>query len=100
MAKIFVEGLDSVITVEDAPDFEEACAMISGHEDGALIVFPDMAGADCAVLKSRLIMFVQSKEQPKARQYVIPTKESTTAAIKKTRKKRARSTGVQEKDSQ
>ena len=101
MAKLYVEGLTEAITVDDAPDFEEACAMISELKDLDLVVFP-AADSDCAVLKRRLIMFVQSKEklEERIRQYVIPTKATDMVLKKKTRKKRARSTSVQKRDSQ
>jgi len=100
MAKIFVEGLNEAITVEDAPDFEEACAMISELADLDLVSF-SATDSTVAVLKRRLIMFVQGKKKATKRQYILrgPLEEAVTSK-KKTRKKRARSAGIQKRDSQ
>ena len=99
MAKLYLEGLTEAITVDDAPDFEAACVMISELKDLDLVIFP-AADSNAAILKKRIIMFLQTKEKVKPRQYVIPTKLADLELKKKTRKKRARSAGVQKRDSQ
>ena len=77
MAKIFVEGVAEAILVHDAPEFEEAVAMISELPMESMVVFPT-DDSDVAVAKGRLLMFVQVKGKKLARQYVIPSRDITT----------------------
>jgi len=100
MAQIYVAGVSDPIDVTDAPDFEEAAAMISDMPDVALVIFSTL-DEDIAVTKSRLIMFAQKRVTEKKRQYVVPSTNSAelprTSIMpkpKKARKKRAGSKSV------
>ncbi len=115
MAMIYIDGIEKPVPVQDAPEFEEAVAMISALEEGSMVVFPT-AESDIAVAKSRLIMFVQGKAKATRKQFVMPVAETEDkgtplgrgvvppgeyiATKKKKRKKRARSKGVQKENSE
>ena len=105
MAKIFIEGLQDPVAVSDAPDFGEACVQISEHNPGDLIIFPT-ADADIAIVKGKLIMFVQEthRKQGGRKQYVIPAVIDENVPQKKKKRGRrpkdVRPTSVQEKDSE
>jgi len=114
MATIYIDGLKDPITVIDAPDFEEAVAMISDLPLESMVVFPRV-DSDVAVAKGRLIMFLQEKtprsEMPE--QYVVPSvpviggnkpvkkRREMTAANRKARSaKDVRPKSVQKRDSE
>lgn len=111
MAMIYIDGIKDPVTVQDAPDFETAVAMISALEEGSMVVFPTLE-SDISVAKNRLIMFVQGKAKATRKQFVMPTVQGyrqddgeITRELKQAKKgngrrKRARPTGVQEKDSE
>lgn len=111
MAMIYIEGIKDPVTVEDAPEFEEAVAVISNLSIEDMVVFPT-GNSDIAVAKGKLIMFVQGKAKATRKQFVMPTVQGyrqddgeITRELKQAKKgngrrKRARPTGVQEKDSE
>ena len=108
MAKIYVLGVSEPIDVLDAPDFQEACKMISNIPEGGLVIF-ETHNDSVAIIKERIILFSQGTEievpvVPTANAaFVVPSTPEAKAQVKPKKKKkvkRARPESIQSGNSE